>query len=233
MVIEVWDRSGKARRIGPEIARGGEATIYGVPEQSSLLAKIYPAPITGDTRAKLQWMIDHPLPGSNGHILISWPMELICNAAQQPIGFLMPRVIQSVTLLKVINPRIRQRELPKFDLRYLYRTARNLAIAVRAVHRSGYVIGDINESNVLVDRNALVTIIDADSFQVKAGEKVFPCPVGKIEYTPPELQGSALNQVVRTPAHDLFALAVIMFQLVMNGNHPFRSVWTGTGEPLT
>ena len=56
--------------------------------------------------------------------------------------------------------------LPSFNRRYLHRTARNLAAALRALHESDYVIGDLNESNVMVTPSALVTVIDADSFQV-------------------------------------------------------------------
>ena len=119
--------------------------------------------------------------------------------------------------------------LPQFDRRYLLRTARNLAAALSALHSSGYVAGDLNESNVLVTPTALVTLIDTDSFQVredrewKSGASL--CPVGKPEYTPPELQGKPLSEVMRLPDHDAFGLAVLIFQLLMEGSHPFRAQW--------
>ena len=65
---------------------------------------------------------------------------------------------------------------------------------MRALHERGYVVGDVNESNILVNRGALVTLIDTDSFQVRSAEQVYRCRVGKPEYTPPELQRAALRR---------------------------------------
>jgi formylglycine-generating enzyme required for sulfatase activity len=36
---------------------------------------------------------------------------------------------------------------------------------------------------------------------------------------------------VRQPEQDSFALAVLIFQLLMDGSHPFRAIWLGPGEP--
>jgi DNA-binding helix-hairpin-helix protein with protein kinase domain len=55
--------------------------------------------------------------------------------------------------------------------------------------------------------------------------------VGRPEYTPPELQGVAFADVDRLPQHDAFALAVLIFQLLMGGIHPFAGRYTGAGEP--
>jgi hypothetical protein len=136
-------------------------------------------------------------------------------------------------LSEVYNPRARRRQLPLFNYRYLVRTARNLCAAVQAVHQAGYVIGDLNESNVLVSDRALVTLVDADSFQVRDPETgvVYRSLVGKPEYTPPELQGCSFADVDRQPEHDAFALAVLIFKLLMEGFHPFDGVYRGRGEP--
>jgi hypothetical protein len=145
----------------------------------------------------------------------------------------MPRVRQMLPLSEVYNPRARRRQLPLFNYRYLVRTARNLCAAVQAVHQAGYVIGDLNESNVLVSDQALVTLVDADSFQVRDPETgvVYRSLVGKPEYTPPELQGCSFADVDRQPEHDAFALAVLIFRLLMEGFHPFDGVYGGRGEP--
>ena len=147
----------------------------------------------------------------------------------------MAYVANAVPLLLVFNPRQRAKTLPSFNRRYLHRTARNLAAALGALHESDYVVGDLNESNVMVTPSALVTLIDTDSFQVRrrVGAKpvLHPCPVGKAEYTPPELQGRTFSEVPRQPEHDRFGLAVLIFQLLMEGNHPFRAQWLGAGDP--
>ena len=59
----------------------------------------------------------------------------------------------------------------------------------------------------------------------------YACPVAKPEYTPPELQGKRLSSIVRTPEQDAFGLGVLIFQLLMEGNHPFRAQWLGKGDP--
>src|SRR5262249_12787408 len=68
-------------------------------------------------------------------------------------------------------------------------------------------------------------------FQVPAPDQVHRCPVGKPEYTPPELQGARFADFDRGPEHDAFALAVLIFQLLMQGIHPFAGRYTGQGEP--
>ena len=37
--------------------------------------------------------------------------------------------------------------------------------------------------------------------------------------------------MTRLPEHDSFGLAVLIFQLLMEGSHPFRAHWLGAGEP--
>jgi hypothetical protein len=73
----------------------------------------------------------------------------------------------------------------------------------------------------LVSDRATVSLIDADSFQFSSGGEVFHCEVGVPEYTPPELQGQSLGGVTRSMNHDRFGLAVVVFQLLMMGRHPF------------
>jgi DNA-binding helix-hairpin-helix protein with protein kinase domain len=235
--VKLKDNYGAAIHLVADVARGGEAVIYRVQGRPDALAKIY-SPPRPSYKQKLTWMRANPPEDpsrASGHASIAWPRELLFDADNRLAGYLMPFVADAVQLLEVFNPRRRSRILPGFDRRYLHRTARNLVAAVAALHRRGYVIGDLNQSNVLVTPRALVTLIDTDSFQVQhVGENqivTYPCPVGMVEYTPPELQGQAFRTIVRQPEHDRFGLAVLVFQLLMDGSHPYRSQWLGPGEP--
>lgn len=226
--------------VGKEVGHGGEAVIRRVQGQAGLLAKIYVPPIHPHYEPKVAWMKDHPpeepdySAAVDEHKALAWPIELLYDAKGRFTGYLMPRIRWGVTLLKAFNPRLRTQALP-FNHKYLHRIARNLAAAVTSLHAKGYVVGDLHESNVLVTSQALVTMIDTDSFQVHAAvneEAVcYHCVVGKPEYTAPELQGKHLADVTRKPEQDNFALAVLIFQLLMQGNHPFRSRWGWAGEP--
>lgn len=95
------------------------------------------------------------------------------------------------------------------------------------------MIGDLKHSNVLVSQRALVTLVDTDSFQVRDPNsgRIYPCQVGTPDYTPPERGQDLSSTVPLRPEHDLFALGVLIFQLLMEGTHPFAGVYMGEGEP--
>jgi serine/threonine protein kinase len=236
--MDVFDEQGGRIRLGEQVGQGGEAAIYRLAGDPARIAKIYTPRPRPDYPDKLAWMMRHPpsaASGSAAHVALAWPEDLVYDPRGDLAGYAMPYIRAAVPLLSVFNPRLRASVLPRFDRRYLHRTARNLCAAFGRLHAHGYVAGDINESNVLVTPSALVTLIDTDSFQVEElcdGRWVLhTCPVGKPEYLPPELQGTSARRARRTPAQDDFALAVLIFQLLMEGNHPFRAQWLGRGDP--
>ncbi|MEH1933053.1 MAG: tetratricopeptide repeat protein [Nostoc sp.] len=219
------------------LGRGGEACVYAVPSDSNLVAKIYHKPTTAHAD-KLQAMLANPPENptaSLGHISIAWPEDLLraADGKNSILGFLMPHIQGMRPIIDFYNPRTRRQHCPLFNYQYLLRTARNLAAAFAALHASGYCIGDVNESNILVSDTALVTLIDTDSFQVPDPNNnvVYRCPVGKPEFTPPELQNKTFAQHDREISHDLFGLAVLVFQLLMEGTHPFSGIFQGAIEP--
>ncbi len=220
--------------LNDRIAGGGEGVIYTVDGITDIVAKIYKEP-TPLRASKLQVMLANPPtdPMRPSHISIAWPNDAILNAWGNCIGFLMPYIDpkRTIKLAKLYNPLDRQKTIPTFNWQYLLRTASNLACTLEALHKANYVVGDLNESNVLVSRSALVTLVDCDSMQVPYPGGVFRCSVGKPEYTPPELQGKNFSQFDRTPHQDTFGLAVLIFLLLMEGSHPFQQVWHGTGTP--
>ena len=115
-------------------------------------------------------------------------------------------------------------------IKFLVRAAGNIARAVASVHATGCVIGDVNHSGILVSDKATSTLIDSDSFQVIASNNKFLCQVGTPEYTPPELQGVRFDRVARTSNHDNFGLAVLVFQILFMGRHPFSGIYQGQGD---
>ena len=96
------------------------------------------------------------------------------------------------------------------------------------LHAIDQVIGDLNAANVLVDlETANVTLIDNDSFHITVGQVTHRCCVGKGEYIAPEIQGINFREAALptfTKKTDVFSLAILVFELLMNGVHPFNSV---------
>lgn len=220
------------------LGAGGEAKVFAVLDAPELAAKVYHRP-TAERADKLAAMLANPPEdpmASQGHVSIAWPSDLLLSAhgPSQVMGFLMSRVRDMHPIIDFYHPKTRRHRHPLFNYLYLVRTARNLAACVNALHARGYVVGDLNESNILVGETALVTLVDTDSFQVPdpRNGQVYRCRVGKPEFTPPELQSVSFAWVDRKPEHDLFGLAVLLFQLLMEGIHPFAGKHLGRGEPL-
>ncbi len=224
------------------IGGGGQADVFAVSDDSTLAVKVYHK-FTPELMAKLRAMIQNPPKDSmaaKGHASIAWPIDLVVDeqVSADPIGFLMPRVNRVRPVIDFFNPKTRKDKCPGFNYLYLHRTARNLATAVHALHSKGYVVGDVNESNILVSDSALVTLVDVDSFQVKDTKTgtVYRCPVGRADMTPAELlkelnRGKPFQELDRGAEQDLFGLAAVIFQLLMEGTHPYAGVFTGEGDP--
>ncbi len=211
-----------------ELGRGGEGVVYTIDGQPNTVAKIYHANHRApEKETKLKSMVLYT-PQDNmrvhGHISIAWPQGILLENGNFA-GLLMPKIAQSKAFFNLYLPRLRNKHFPGFDFRHLHRAGANVAAAVAKLHHVGHVVGDMNEKNIKVNQQALVTLVDCDSFQVKGPGRVFRCPVGVPDYTPPELQGIRLDSIDRTPEHDRFGLAVIIFKLLMQGFHPF------TGKP--
>jgi DNA-binding helix-hairpin-helix protein with protein kinase domain len=231
---------GKAQDLtleGPLLGRGGEASIYAVPGRTDLAAKIYHHP-TVEQASKLAAMLAAPpvAPPQRGqHVCVAWPIGRLLEPEGEGrvIGCLIPRLEPAHLIWEIYNPGVRREICPHFHYGSLLRTARHLAAAVQTLHACGYVLGDLNESNVLVTPQALVSLIDTDSFQVPGGEQLYRCRVGRPDYSPPELQNVSFAAVDRLPQHDNFALAVLIFQLLMHGIHPFAGTSSPGKEPET
>lgn len=238
--MDVRTAAGEKFVLERAINRGGEAHIWTVRQDPHLVAKLYHKP-TAEHQAKLTAMIATPLTRTGSHPAVAWPLHLLYRQ-NTFVGYLMPRAANSLPLFHYYNQVLRRRRgLSHAWPRFLHRTATNLAAAVELVHAHDHVIGDLNESNVLVTQAALVTLVDTDSFQIRPGNPLqrpaswlgalqtqpsYRCGVGKAEYTPPELQGVDFKTIDRTPAQDNFALAVLIFYLLMDGFHPFTGVLT-------
>lgn len=237
-------RTGSVVRLEPsQLPGGGQGVLFDVVNEPAALAKLYKVSgkeevelrsLTATEVRKLTAMIDHPprqLRDANDHILIAWPTDVLesTGPSRQVIGFVMPKAVGVSELLAVSNATLRRRLSQEFgsrvDHRFLVRTGRNLAASFASVHAGGHVVGDVKHQNALVDNRAVVTLVDADSFQFRdpATREVFQCPVATDEYCPPEsqLSSSALQE-----SHDLFGLGVLLFHLLI-GTHPFNGSGMG------
>ena len=218
--------------LGEPIANSGEGKVWRT--NHGYLAKIYHSP-TPERVQKLAVMIAHPPTEPNSHlhhISFAWPKSVLKNAQGDCVGFLMPEIKDAKELLDVYNPQLRKRNKLEVDWRFLHITAQNIVSIIASLHANGYVLGDIKPQNILVNNRALPSIIDTDSFQIRNPKngKIYRCPVGSQDYTPPELISKDFASIDQTEVHDRFRLAVIIYQLLFGGKSPFGGKWIGAGE---
>ncbi|HEX5272989.1 MAG TPA: hypothetical protein VFW33_20975 [Gemmataceae bacterium] len=224
------DMNGRPVPLDSKLASGGEGAVFTLPNDKDRVAKVYHKPPTSQTAEKLTAMVR--LANPQLVKLAAWPMGLLYQAnTRQLAGFVMPRLKDCQPIQQLYNPVQRLTCYPKAGWNFQVRAALNLAAAFDEVHKAGCLVGDVNQSNAQVSAQALVWLIDCDSFQVRANGKPYLCEVGVAHYTPPELQGKPLRGVVRTENHDRFGLAVLIYQLLFVGRHPYAGVYRGAGDP--
>lgn len=228
---QLIDAAGRPFPLDSQLGSGGEGAVFAIPGNGNLAAKIYhPSHRSAERFEKLNAMIAQ----SNSELLkvAAWPTGLLFDArSRAPVGFVMPRLIDFREIWCLYLPVERLKFFPSFGWRSQVGAASNLAAAFDEVHKAGCVIGDVQLRNAHVSPQALVRLVDCDSFQVNGNGKRYLCGVGLAHYTPPELQGKDLRNLVRTENHDLFGLAVLIYQLLFVGRHPYAGVYRGSGDP--
>ena len=226
MSVSYVTSKNKTIQLGRVIGTGGEGAVHEVNGYGDYVAKIYHKPLTQEKQKKLRLMVSK----TNKDILkyTSWPISTLTDPKTQMIvGFIMQKVVNKKALHDVYSPAHRKQEHPELAWDYLLYVARNISASFESIHAQGYIIGDVNENSIMVGTDSQAAIIDTDSFQIiHAGEK-FLCAVGVPNFTAPELQAlSSFSNIERTTSHDNFALALLIFHVLLGARHPFA------GQPL-
>lgn len=216
------------------IGRGGEGKVHALPAHPELLAKIFHRPQNEDKdqeyrnerHEKLQELIAHPFPAPDGRF--AWPEELLYDApggGRRFLGYLMAQIANGKPLGEFFVPTTPQFQQHEKSFRV------RLAIAVAEIfvevhrHHLQVVVGDVSDRNLLVDDQGRVTLIDLDSVQITTQDgRTYRSRAWTAYYTPAELIGKDLARETRRPEHDRFGLAVLIFELLFDGCHPFNTV---------
>lgn len=210
------------------VGRGGEGAVFEINGSTSSVAKVYHQPMAERRALKVRAMAS--LADDTVRKFSAWPQSLLSNQQGRPVGFIMPRVSGHKEIHVLYGPKSRKDQFPEANYKFLVHTAANVTRAFAYLHERNCVVGDINHGGILVSPQATTVVIDCDSFQYTNGTDRFLCEVGVPDFTPPELQGRSLANVVRTPNHDGFGLAVLIFHLLFMGRHPFAGRWRRQGD---
>jgi len=219
-----YDSQNQPHQLLERIGSGGEGTVYQC-EDFNLVAKIYHEPITDEKAEKLLWMAAN----KNERLLkvAAWVVDVLRDAPEgKTIGFLTPNV-KAKEIHELYSLKSRRVYFPEATWHFLVHTAANVARAFYNLHQNAHIMGDVNHGNCVVMRDGTVKLIDCDSYSVKTDKLRYRCDVGVATHLAPELQNVNLRAVERENKHDNFGLAVIIFQLLFLGRHPFAGNYLG------
>ena len=220
----VYRTDGRLLELDQELGKGGEGVVWSLRQDPTSVAKFYHQGLDKDRERKLEAMCQ--LQSESLLRIAAWPKDLLRSSKKgPPAAVLMPRISGHQPAHLLYSPKSRRSAFPDADFSFLLHVASNIARAFATVHDSGQVVGDVNHGNLLVSGQGTVAMIDCDSFEINYLGSTFSCPVGVPPYTPPELQGKDFHTVRRTPQHDSFGLAVLLFHLLFLGRHPFSGIY--------
>jgi DNA-binding helix-hairpin-helix protein with protein kinase domain len=223
--------------LGERLGAGAQGTVYAMPDTDGIAVKLYFRPTDelndrvsglarlGEARGLVQWQ-----PESG--IQIAWPAAIVQSESAQVRGFVMPRVRRATLLHSYLNPGVRTDGVRGVTWATKVRLARLIAETFDQLHTCGLVIGDISPGNIMVatedtddGRTAFgIALIDCDGIQFIDLDTGCPYPALTVtpEYSSPEALRDGTGSL--TVAHDLFGLAVLICQLLMEGQHPYDGV---------
>ena len=229
--------------LGKVIHKGGGAgRIVAVADDPASVVKLYHDPATAAPyEEKIEAMLARPpaLPpivdGGERFEQIAWPRAIVEDNRGQFRGFLMPFIdlSQAAPLETLLVKALRRHHgLPE---NYAYRlyAAQNVAAAVAELHRLGHHIIDLKPQNLSIyKRSMYVAVVDCDGLSIDGGGTRFPAGQFTDGYRAPEAVTGRLDPHELGETQDRFALAVVLFQLLNNGIHPFQGVPRRPGDTL-
>ena len=244
--IAVYDCKGAAIQLSEDnnIASGREGTVYSLPHKDNVLVKLYDKRLLDDqakyqrntdrlfAMLKLQRKLDFANCNKSS---FAWPVMPVFDKNKKIIGFVMFKC-EGVSFRALGSLAGIKRHFPDWTRRELALTALDFVSKLRILQKNGAQVNDFNPSNFLVDRNCNVSFIDCDSFQIAAGNKIHVTNTFMSSHCAPELlKNRNLLNLPRPPHQQEFGAAIIVFNLLMCGLHPFAyydpSQATACGTP--
>ena len=111
--------------------------------------------------------------------------------------------------LSVFQPQLFKSLFPNWTKIELTRLALTILKKIGLLHDHNILVGDLNPFNINVVNQNEIYFLDTDSFQIDN----YPCPVGTIDFTAPEIQGVNFTSFLRKKEHEYYAIATLLFMI--------------------
>ncbi|MGX1885735.1 hypothetical protein [Streptomyces sp. NPDC055287] len=215
--------------LDPPLGSGLEAAVHPVEGADDLVVKVYHQPDAAREDRLRKMLALNPLAGrpviGGQPPELAWPVGLVHGTDGGFLGYGMGRFAgpEHIQLMGLFSREQRLLRFPaEADWRFLLGICWNLAFMTARLHHEGMVIGDFSAKNVVVDQRGFATFLDCDSigFTTTGPREEFPATLHTPDYAAPE---RLLGAPGSAPSDD-FALAVLVYQLLTAGYHPFGGV---------
>ena len=192
---------------------GGEGTIF-LTDIPNMVAKIYkPGKIDRAKFEKLKVMMSKSIYCKG----VCFPMAMLYNSQDEFVGFLMEKAEGKDLQKSVFVPALLKKYFPAWEKKDTVQLCITILQKIKYLHDRNIILGDINPNNILVVSPQDVYFVDTDSYQIEG----YPCPVGTINYTAPEIQGKKFGTFLRTIGNERFAVATLLFMIMLPGKPPY------------
>jgi eukaryotic-like serine/threonine-protein kinase len=232
-----WTTGPRAYPLGELVDKGRAGNIYSLPEPRAQLAKIYADGVDlARYERKIEAMLDAPpdLPdiveGDERHVQIVWPEAALRDEKGRFLGFLMPAVDLAATheLEWILQERQARATGLVLGLAAKIGLAANIAAAIAELHMHGHRVVDFNPGKLRFNaRSRNIAILDCDSFSIRGKNEHFAADYAAGQLTADYLAPEFHDQPIEPKGEELqdrFALAVLIFQLLNFGIHPFTGI---------
>ena len=215
----VWESADKhgSLVLGSLLGEGGEGSVYEA-DRNTVVKLFDPDHLTRHRKEKVELLVSRGLQAKG----LCIPSAVVKNQRGEFVGYVMPKASGREFQRTVFNRRKFEREYPTWKKSDLVDIGISFLEKVEYLHSMNVILGDINPKNLMIDDKKNVFIIDADSWQLEG----YPCPVGTPMFTSPAMLGKTYADDLRTMEDELFAVATMLFMIVMTGQFPY--IRTGT-----
>ncbi|MFO6422087.1 protein kinase domain-containing protein [Motilimonas sp. KMU-193] len=208
------------------ISQGADGAIF-ICKGKQLAVKLYHDANKDETRQQKIWQMIKHSPQQDTKADFAWPIAVVANSKGSFLGYAMPLINmqQHTELENILTFKLRQHLKLSHQPSLRLKAAISLANRVASLHQAGHYIIDLKPINLTLNKETgAITVLDCDGFAISSRHQFFPAHQFTAGYIAPEAFSQNTGPDQLDLKQDLFALAVIIFQLINNGIHPFQGV---------
>lgn len=240
------------RKLGDQLDQGDSSVIFSLDKEATEAVRIFSPSKRNDDilQAKIEAMTlnSPPTASSEQSFSLAWPLSIVKSTDEnQFLGYQFPltptetsqdileaadnissendnELASDTTILSSLVRSFRGTK-GNSDMTE-YEIALNLAKLIAAVHQENHAFGELRPDKFLVDQTHVYATECVD-LHIQGPEDNYEGKSPLSDYAPPNDSPSELREYQKV---DVFALAIVIFQILMKGFHPFEAQGSATTD---